>query len=113
MSNVISKLLNLIIEMENIEMENIEKKNNYTNAKGYSIENKISLSELKKFKNAINHQWLNKIKENNPQITDIAIEKGINIQNGPYTISRTGKVEKCTDENSLFFLSVNSFLAIM
>jgi len=62
-------------------MENIEKTNNYPNAKGYSIENKISLSELKKFKNAINHQWLNKIKENNPPITDIAIEKGINIQN--------------------------------
>lgn len=37
------------------------------------------------------------------------MEKGINIQNGPYTISRTGKVEKMYRRKQFIFLVCELF----
>ena len=57
------------------------KKNNLPNSEGYTLENKISLSELEIFKNAINKQWLERIKRDYPETALEIKNKKISIEN--------------------------------
>ena len=49
-------------------MKDIAQINKYPNSEGFTLENKISISELNQFKKFINAQWYEKINQINPGI---------------------------------------------
>lgn len=62
-------------------MKSVLKKNSFPNAQGYTLENKISYSELEIFKIAINKQWLKRIERDFPEIAKEIKNKKLSIEN--------------------------------
>ena len=61
-------------------MYKVVEKKYLPNEQGYTLDHKISEYELLQFRDSINKQWLEKIKEINPKLSNRILEENISIQ---------------------------------